>query len=107
MLNYFSGVMAGLAPIGANIGCPRAFCSLARSCHQGVYARLRRAMERVGVRGASLSCGGDANSSPPPCGEGVGGGGRERRHGIATTSRPPPPSLPHKGGGSRSGAATA
>src|SRR6202043_2410676 len=44
---------------------------------------------------------------PPRWGGGVGGGGRERRHSIATTSRPPTPTLPHKGGGSRGGSATA
>src|SRR5215470_11975251 len=57
--------------------------------------------------GVNLRCGGAASSSPPRCGEGGGGGGREKWHSIATTSRPPTPTLPHKGGGRRSRAATA
>jgi len=50
--------------------------------------------------GTSLRRNGAANSSPPPCGEGMGVGGR--RCGTASSYRttPPPRLLPHKGGGS-------
>ena len=42
--------------------------------------------------GASLSCGGDANSSPPPCGEGSGVG--VARGGTALPQPPDPPPHP-------------
>src|ERR1700732_1589277 len=48
-------------------------------------------MERVGVIGVRLSCGGHAGGSPPPLGEGVGVGGGSPRRG---TSFPPPPAPP-------------
>ena len=42
---------------------------------------------------------------PSPLWGGVGGGGRHVGHFNAAASRPPTPTLPHKGGGRRSGGA--
>src|ERR1700730_17000540 len=55
--------------------------------------------ERVGVIGARLSCGGDANSSPPPCGEGSGGGVARGGTALPQTPDPPPHPSPTRGEG--------
>src|SRR6202030_1515216 len=84
------------------------------ACHQGVYARLRRAMERVGVRGpfhrlrlAERPPPPPPPLPPPPTGGGGGGGGpipAEGGGGAVATPPRPLPTLPRKRGRVRVGA---
>ena len=70
MLNYFSGVMAGLAPIGANIGCPRAFCSLAPHPKSGLpdlgtkHVEIGYSRFRLRGEGRGLSTRSDSRRGP-------------------------------------------
>src|SRR5262252_3911606 len=62
----------------------------------------RGATTRVAPIGANLRCNGAADSPLPLVGRGRGWGSRSGAR-LCPEARPPTPTLPHKGGGSRSG----